>query len=62
MNRQTPKKVTLVDFFRSIQFNEQKSNSQRSPACATHFAGLVSPARTAATSSDEEHKLVRSAN
>lgn len=62
MNRQATKKVTLVDFFRSIQFNEQNSKVQRGYTCDTHFASLVSRAHTTSSATGEENKLVRSAN
>ncbi|MEM1114065.1 MAG: hypothetical protein AAGI11_19270 [Pseudomonadota bacterium] len=61
MNTKQKRKVTLVEFLRSIKFADGATSSER-VKCTTHFAAFDPKARTGATRSAEDQQLVRSAN
>lgn len=59
MNRKDQRKASLVDFLRSIKFEQEDSRPR--VECRTHFAHFTPQARSASTTA-EERQLVRSAN
>lgn len=61
MKRVDDRKVSLVEFLRSIKFSHPTKNAEKNEV-STHFAPLVPRARPAQPHSSEDASLVRSAN
>lgn len=61
MKRMDDRKVSLVEFLRSIKFSRPHKNDAKSEV-STHFAPLVPKARPAQPYCAEDASLVRSAN
>ncbi|MDZ7784295.1 MAG: hypothetical protein U5K56_15605 [Halioglobus sp.] len=61
MKRVDDRKVSLVEFLRSIKFSRPKKIDEKTEV-STHFAPLIPRARPAQPDCSEDASLVRSAN